>query len=224
MPTVYKVKQGDCISSIAFEHDLFPEALWGHPENTKLKEKRKDPNALFPGDEVFIPDKTVKTEACASEQTHRFRRKGVPERLLIKFLDDEDDPLAGMPYRLDIQARSGTPVATITGETDDEGVLEEFIPPDATRGELALGEGEDAERMELLLGHLDPAETMSGIESRLSNMGYRDPHGLIDNEPGTSVQDAIRKFQADNDLEPMADDATEPDKETVQKIEAQYTD
>ena len=74
----YTVKQGDCISSIAFEYGYFPDTLWNDPKNSKLKHDREDPNSLMPGDEVYIRDKEAKQASCASEKKYRFKRKGVP--------------------------------------------------------------------------------------------------------------------------------------------------
>ena len=79
----YTVKQGDCISSIAQKHGLFWDKVWNHPKNANLQERRKDPNVLSPGDVVFVPDKDEKEESGATEQRHRFKRKGVPEKLRI---------------------------------------------------------------------------------------------------------------------------------------------
>ncbi|MGB9698788.1 MAG: LysM peptidoglycan-binding domain-containing protein [Thermodesulfobacteriota bacterium] len=55
----YTVKQGDCLSSIGEKYGIFWEKIWNQPKNDKLKEKRKNPNILYPGDVIFIPD-TIK--------------------------------------------------------------------------------------------------------------------------------------------------------------------
>jgi N-acetylmuramoyl-L-alanine amidase len=68
MPS-HTVKQGDCISSIAHETGFFWETLWNHPDNAKLKQLRKNPNALLPGDVVSIPDQRVKQESCDLTET-----------------------------------------------------------------------------------------------------------------------------------------------------------
>ncbi len=222
MPETYIVKQGDCISSIAFKYDLFPEAIWDHPDNADLKNERKDPNALFPGDPVVIPDKREKEEECETGQTHRFRRKGVPEKLRIQFREDEDEPRAGVPYILDVKTKSGRPVPLERGETDGDGFLDKFIPPDASEGKITVGEGEDEEIMEVKLGHLDPIDTISGAQARLNNMRYEcgEEDDILDEE----TREAIREFQRDNDLDEIKDDAEKIDKDTLDKIEERYSE
>jgi len=222
------VKQGDCISSIAFKYDLFPEAVWDHPDNADLKKKRKDPNALLPGDSVVIPDKETKEETCATDQLHRFRRKGVPEKLRIRFLDDDDNPRKGIPYILDIRTKSGRPVPLIKNKTDSKGFLEETIPPDASEGEITLGEGDDQKVHTIKLGHLDPIDTLSGIQARLNNMGYdcgeiKKKKKKKEKKIDEMTRNALRTFQRDNDLNLITDDATEVDKDTRDKIEKNYS-
>ena len=171
----YTVKQGDCISSIAFKYGFFPDTIWNDSKNSKLKQDRKDPNALFPGDSLVIPEKQLKEEQCQAEQKHRFRRKGVPERLRIQFLtgdEEEDAPRKGIPYTLDITTKSGGPVPQKKGKTDNDGFLDETIPPDASVGKIVLDEGEDEQVHEGMLGHLDPIDTISGVQARLNNLDY----------------------------------------------------
>jgi hypothetical protein len=188
----YEVRQGDCLSSIAFEHGFFWETLWNHANNADLKQKRKDPNVLFPGDEVYIPDKKEKEVACASEQRHRFKRKGVPEILRIRFLDAEGQPRDGLPYVLDIDGM------VLKGTTKDDGTIEEHIPPDARKAVITLGTGDEEEVREFNLGHLDPVTEITGVQGRLNNLGYHcgDEYGVL----GEKTRRAISEFQADHGL------------------------
>ena len=86
MPTEYEVQNGDCISSIAFNHGFFWETLWNDGSNSELKSKRKDPNILREGDVVHIPDLTLKEESGATEKCHSFKLKGVPAKLKLKLM------------------------------------------------------------------------------------------------------------------------------------------
>src|SRR5258708_33469109 len=57
MSLTYTVVQGDCISSIAAQNGFGRwQTVWDRPENAALKKTRKNPNALSPGDQVFVPD------------------------------------------------------------------------------------------------------------------------------------------------------------------------
>jgi hypothetical protein len=38
----YTVKQGDCISNIAFKYGFFPDTIWNDSKNSKLRQDRKD--------------------------------------------------------------------------------------------------------------------------------------------------------------------------------------
>ena len=185
----YTVKQGDCISSIAYKHGLFWEKVWDHPQNSKLKEKRKDPNILHPGDIVFVPDKEEKQESGATEQRHRFCKKGVPEKLRITFMAGKE-PIANEKYVLDIDGdlRSGA--------TDGEGNLEETIPPNARSAKLWLGE--EKQGYEIDLGHLDPIDEITGVQARLNNLGFH--CGKVDGIKGPKTTAALKRFQKKHDL------------------------
>jgi len=196
MPVNYKVKQGDCISSIAFDHGFFADTIWDHPNNAELKEKRKDLNTLLPGDVVFIPDKRLKEVSEPTDQVHKFRVKNVPAKLNLVLLY-YGEPMKKAPYRLDLDGVKSD------GQTDSEGKLSLSIPPDAKKGKLIVGEGEKQVEYDLDLGRLDPVDEVKGFKKRLHNLGYE--VGKLDDEVGGVFETAIRMFEAENELEPTGE-------------------
>ena len=185
----YKVKQGDCMEGIAYKHGFFWETLWNLPENDELRKKRKDPNVLLPGDEVFIPDKREKTESCATEKRHRFRKKGVPAKVVIRF-EIDGEPRANEAYFLEIDGTLSE------GQTDGDGKVEIFIPPDAKKGTITFPETE--REYDLALGGLDPISELSGVQGRLMDLGFFP--GPVDNKMSPELAEAVRTFQEKNDL------------------------
>lgn len=183
----HQVKQGDCISSIAEENGFFWETVWNHPDNKELKEKRKDPNILMPGDIVTIPEKRPKEVSEPTNQVHKFRLKNSPAKLTLRILKD-GEPRAGETF-----------VLTIDGEEKERGTIASdgniriSIPPTAQKGELTIGEGEDQEIYELNLGHLDPIDTITGVKARLNNIGF--DCGKVNNKIDEQTLKAIKAFQ-----------------------------
>jgi len=188
----YTVRQGDCVESIAQAHGLFWETIWNDAKNAELRKKRDDPNVLLPGDVLFVPEKRLKEETRATDQRHRFKRKGVPSMLRIVLRDEDDKPRAGVAYVLTIDGQNRR------GTTNGDGLLEEPIPPNAKEGKLIVGEGEDAEEYELELGRLDPVDDPAGAQARLANLGY--DVGPIDGTIGPRTRGAIQEFQRDHGL------------------------
>lgn len=195
MPAKHTIKQGECISSIAFTYGLFPDTIWNDPDNKELKEKRKSLNILHPGDIIVIPDKRIKEEPAAAEKIHRFRRKGVPEKFKMQFLDEEDKPLANQNYIMEIDGISST------GTTDGDGKIEQIIPPNAKSGKIVIGEI----RHEYLLnfGHIDPIEEISGVQGRLNNLSY--DCGIVDGVLGQQTKEALLAYQKDHGLNQTGD-------------------
>lgn len=203
----YIVKQGECIDSIAFKHGHFWETLWNLSENTELKQKRKDPSVLFPGDEVFIPDKREKTESGATDQRHRFRKKGVPAYLRLQLLDEEDAPRAEVEYILNVDG------SLYQGKTDSEGYIEEVpISPKAQKATLSVVEDGEEIDYEFLLGYVDPIDEVSGQQERLSNLAYYS--GPINGVYDEMTIDAVKAFQKKHKLK----ETGEMDSTTLEKL------
>jgi len=188
----YEAKADDCINSIAHRHGLFWETVWEHAENAELRKKREDPNVLMAGDLVFIPVLQMRYEAGATEARHRFRVKGAPAVVSLRFLDTDGNPRADLPFRLDID---GT---WIVGMTDEDGCIIESIPPGAKRGSVTLRDGETEEMYDLELGTLDPVTENEGARQRLVNLGYDCADSDCDSD---DFRNALKQFQLARDLE-----------------------
>lgn len=189
MPEKYKVQPGDCIPSIAFERGFFPDTIWKHPDNSALKNLRKDMNVLLAGDEVTIPDKRVVDVEKPPEKRHRFRRKGVPKQLRIQLIDI-DKPVANMGYQILIDG------VRSSGTTDGDGWLKHSLPPNAKVATLIYDNGM---QYELDLGHMDPVDELSGVQKRLKNLGFYG--GEIDGRLNEGTAVALREFQGGNGLQ-----------------------
>ena len=197
----YSVKQGECMSSVAFEHGFFWESLWSLAENAELKKSRDSPFVLQPGDVVQIPDLRRQELSAATGARHVFRRKGVPAKLRLRLLV-RDKPLANLPYILTSGGRQ------ITGTTDAQGAIEVFVPPNVDGGTLRVGEGENVRIYKIAPRALNPAEQVDGIQARLANLGYY--RGAVHGKLDAATVAAIKQFQRDRNVEAtgQADEAT----------------
>ncbi|MGH1344063.1 MAG: peptidoglycan-binding domain-containing protein [Nannocystales bacterium] len=193
MPTRHVVTQGECIASIAFSHGFFPETLWNVEENADLRELRGDPYILTAGDVVNVPELRSKEVDAPTGKVHRFRRKGVPETLRLTFAI-EDEPRANAPYELEVDGV----VLSNDRETDDDGVLEHYVPPNARTAVVRFHENEE---YTFSLRCLEPLDSLRGVAGRLRSLGYY--AGPLEFEEGDErFQDALVEFQIDNELEP----------------------
>jgi hypothetical protein len=202
----YSVQPGDCMSSIAFERGFFWKKLWNLGANASLKTSRKNPNVLMTGDVVHIPDLTVKQVPCATDKQHQFVRKGVPEKLRMKLLDNKRKPRANLVYNIVIDGKSRS------GKTSAKGELTESIPPNAKVGKLMIGK---SEVINLNLGHLNPVSDMSGIKMRLANLGFY--KGAIDSNLDDAAKSALSSFQNAQGL-PVTGAADDATKNQLQKL------
>ncbi len=226
----YVVKPGDCIESIAIKAGLFWETIWTDQRNRELRQVRKDPNILLPGDRVSFDPVRPKHASGTTNSRHRFRRRGIPSLLWLQILDlanyqdandapaigsetaeanpnsetpsaAVDDPPQGIPYNLEVDGK------WFSGETDPEGNIHQAIPPNARSGRLILAPGTPFEmEYELDLGHLDPLTDLSGVRGRLANLGW----SVEEAEDEENLASALAAFQESCGLEPTGnlDDET----------------
>jgi hypothetical protein len=188
MPIHHSVREGETIASIAAQHGLLPETVWDDPANAQLKEQRGDPNILFPGDVVVVPDKQAKEESGATEQRHRFRTHRGTVTLRLVLHDAGDEPIAGEACTLVVAEHS------FELTTDGDGMIEQVVTAGEQDGKLLVGE----RVLPLKIGHLDPIEEHPGRRERLNNLGYRAGQGDSGDDP--LFRSAVEEFQCDHDL------------------------
>jgi len=192
----HTVEQGECLSSLAKQHKLQSwRRIYNHPENASFRQARPNPNLIYPGDLVYIPDVEVGNEGKPTDQEHKFVVKQEKTMLRIVVADEDGVPYKQNEYRLTI----GDDV--YEGKTNDHGMVEQAIDPQAFSGELTVWwRGAPRRRCtwKLNIGHLDPIEQMSGIQARLNNLGYQS--GPVDGIRGPITTAAVKKFQTKHKL------------------------
>lgn len=197
----YKVKRGDCVSKIAHDNGLLWETLWDFQKQFKDEKgciyydqdnNKRDPNVIYPGEFIFIPQKEKKEESKPEENRHTFRLKGVPAKLRL-MLKENDEPLKNIQYSLHIDGYH------FDGRTSDKGRLECSIPPNAREGRLRIEienkttKIKEQHEFPIKLGYLDPLDTVEGVQARLKNLGFY--FGVINGKLETRTIGALRSFQ-----------------------------
>lgn len=189
MATDHIVQQGECISSISVQYGFRDyRTIWDHPKNAELKEKRKNPNVLFPGDKVYIPDIEQKEVPCQTGQSHRFQVRMPKLKIRLRLLNLLGKPIANTPCNLQIEGES------FSLTTNSDGLIEQEISVNAKQGRLKIEEIE----YDIRIGHLDPIDIPSGLHARLNNLGYY--VDSIDEVDPELLRFALELFQGNNGL------------------------
>jgi Putative peptidoglycan binding domain len=200
MSGMYIAKQGDCLSSIAAHFGLKSyHSIYDHPNNADFKKKRPNPNLLFPGDSLYIPDLKLKEHDCPTDRLHEFCVARPLVKLRIKLLDHERKPYKYKKYKIAIDSSP----QTWSGHTTAKGLLEALIPANVTAGKLQLWLTDDPDtqasiEMPLQIGNLDPAEEVTGVQARLNHLGFH--CGAVDGILGPKTRSALTRFQKQHEL------------------------
>lgn len=198
--TEHVVRQGDYLSKIAKQYGVADwRILWNDPANAGLRARRKDPNVLYPGDVVVIPDLDDKQVDGSTDKRHSFvvRRAGL--ELVLVLQRPYDSPLSEVACDLPVEGNQ------FSGTTDADGRIARPIPPDAQHGDIVLRESGlaiDHHPAPLQIGHLDPVDAPTGQSARLNNLAYQaGPFAdcsLAEN--AVLFDSAVQEFQCDQGL------------------------
>ena len=162
MAKTIDVKEGDTFVGLAYEH-LFSDwqTIYNHPENEKLRNEGKqstDPNQLYVGDQVYLPNKTPRTvqiqafgpEDDRATKQYTFVVQSAKFALSLFLEDDDGRPYAYKRYKLRVLDKDGTELAgkgkdangldidLYAGITNEFGQIVKAVSPRARSCEITL--------------------------------------------------------------------------------------
>lgn len=209
---LYIARRGDWLAKIAQKFNIAdPDAIYNHPPNEGLRNRRSQQDLLAPGDEVWIPvedELEVPTKGKNDGPVDITVTSPDAERLMITLKNEEGEAWANKDFTLNYPDQE----EETTGTTDGDGKIDEEIPAGTSSATIRI----EDKTLQINIGHLDPADELSGFANRLKNLaGYTGP---IPRQMTTELYDAICKFQEDNEL---TVDGT-MNRETVDKLVELY--
>lgn len=194
MSSYYLVRQGDYLSKISIDQGFSDwRTIYYHPLNEEFRSLRPNPNLLYPGDRLYIPERSEGALSAPTGQRTRFRTHRGEDYLEISLLDSNGRPLRNTAYRLSLDG------AVQSGTTDGRGALHHAIPADVGDVRLTIA----GTTLVLRVGHLDPMYDtddggLAGVKGRLQNLGYYS--GTVSRAMDDDTSAAILAFQRDHSL------------------------
>ncbi|AUM14958.1 hypothetical protein Kalk_13820 [Ketobacter alkanivorans] len=122
----------------------------------------------------------------------------IGEKFVLQVQDSQGSPFANKPFTL--THASGT----LTGVTDEHGVLEVIVESPISEAEIELGLNDDGSPSHRLAfktegDTLPEVSTVKGQQLRLNNLGYN--AGVVDGLMGRKTRTAAKGFQKDQHLD-----------------------
>jgi N-acetylmuramoyl-L-alanine amidase len=183
------------MSSIARKYGFGDwHTIYDHPQNQDFRKKRPNPNLLYPGDALFVPERGEKSLSLATGSAHALQATTVKRELRLRLRDGEEKPFANRPYVIE-----GSDFFA-AGHTDGDGLLVEAVPAFLKTARLSL----EGREWTLRLAALNPIDDVgdagvSGVQARLANLGYYS--GRVDGALGPGTREAIAAFEVHYGLE-----------------------
>ena len=193
MAITHTVVQGEHLAGIAAQYGFVDfKPIWEAPENAALKADRKNPNILFPGDKVVIPDRELGEESGATDQRHVFSVTIRKLKLRVKIKD-----LSNVAVRRICFLQTSRSVGPML-QADD--IFEADVHPREKTAVMGFPQSPtDPSRRDdinLEIGGLDPIDKPSGQQERLNNLGYF--AGFSKTPSPDQFKWAVEEFQCDH--------------------------
>lgn len=209
MPEIYEVKPGEDLVHIA--HDKGFNSLDSLLEaNAALWSEDRERGEVHPGDRLQVPTreelKPIQA-TCEPGRRHTFICKTLKMEVRVLPLDEEGQPYRNAPYTLEVHlGQDGAEDPLFEGDTDEDGVVEEWVPV-AKRATLRLlvirddedddeaeaeDEGKGKGSTEMLLEEEDSRESVHALSIPEGDDASEQPsqHGQSDDDEFIPVEDS----------------------------------
>ena len=204
MSSIHIVKPGENLAQIARHYKIANwREIYHHSDNAKFRQLRPNPNILFEGDEVVIPEQKQKTVYVHTGANHRFVvKESEPQKLVFCLTDHAGKSLSDVPVTFELNGQSQTRASNSGGEVEitvKKTDLEEF-----PLNVYADPESDQPSHCFIIKpGFLGPVDTVSGIQARLNSLGH--DCGIADGIYGQKTKAGIESFEQANDLTPTGE-------------------
>jgi len=183
----YIICQGDYLLKLAHQFGFDPDVVWNDDENAQLRQLRPNPNILFAGDILYIPDEAgapPRALNVTTGSTNTFVTNPPTVTLTVCF---SDAPFASKAYSV----QELPELAGLT--TDGNGVLTFTAPVTLETATVVFTD--PAATFAFQVGNIDPIDTLSGIFQRLQNLGFIDIETAFDPTNRALLRAALYAFK-----------------------------
>lgn len=174
----HKIKQGECLNTLAQKYNFSSwSVIYDAPENEKFRELRPNPNCIFPGDEVFIPEKIGYRKQSKTNTKKTFVITRAKAFISLRLIDRKLAPLSDIPYDIAFYAKDAeeSMLELKDQTTNSDGYIEAKIPRNAVIAKVLYQPYPQRpslkRKMTLKLSELDPVTEESGKRERMKQLG-----------------------------------------------------
>jgi hypothetical protein len=187
----YVIKQGDYLAKLAYQFGFDAETVWMDGKNSDLRALRFNPNILFPGDVLYIPDSPAQAPAgptLAVGQTNKFTSDIPTIQIMVLFRGTESTTFASQPFTVN-------ELPDVTGlQTNGDGLATIDVP--VTLSSITLVFSTLGMTQSVLIADMDPVDTLSGIFKRLQNLGCIGQDVVFDATDLETLRSGLRTLKA----------------------------
>src|SRR5208283_2785085 len=122
MSETHAVKEGEYMELIAKQYGFSDyKVIYDDPHNANFKAARPNPDILYPGDKLYVPDRVPGNDDAATDKKHKYTLTA-PMVTLDVYLRRNGKPLKSLGYTLKFTGLDGKEMK-LTGTTGSDGHL-----------------------------------------------------------------------------------------------------